>query len=296
MRMSNIRRTLVLPLLTLVLCTPPLRAQDATASKGASCMAAIPQTAFKRVLVYLWPSTGAQRAGFAELSGMVTEDIGRQLRVMLGGASDRVPMADAKVDWRDLDHAILVTAHRDGHIAAQSDTSDHSAVSAMLRGLVDTLDKRHDFLPWPPAETVDSFSFRLHVVPAQVTRAGEAVPITERPLIPAFSLLRPWLDPVQGIAENRGPTYPPEARMKGIEAQVRLSFVVDANGAVDMTTLEDSWNPEEPRPTGTMADYYGAFLDAAVSALATHRFVPAQIGGCTVRQRVQQTFGFELGK
>ncbi|MDB4907768.1 MAG: TonB family protein [Gemmatimonadetes bacterium] len=294
--MSNIRRTLALSILATALTAPLLHAQATADAKGASCLAAIPQTAYKRVLVYLWPSTGAQRAGFAELSGMVTEDIGRQLRVLLGSAADRVPAADARIDWRDLDHAILVTARRDGHIVADADSSDHSAASALLRAIVDSMDKRHDFLPWPPTETVDEFSFKLHVVPAQVTRGGEAVPISERPLIPAFSLSRPWLDPVQGIAENRGPTYPPEARLKGIEAQVRLSFVVDAAGAVDMTTLEDSWNPEEPRPTGMLADYYGAFLDAAVSALATHRFVPAQIGGCTVRQRVQQTFTFELGK
>jgi len=84
------------------------------------------------------------------------------------------------------------------------------------------------------------------------------------------------------VAENRLPRYPTQMISRGIETKFEVTFVIDSTGAVDQATVE--WPAAVERE----------FAKAVVAVLSKWRFVPAQIGGRRVRQRVAQPFQFRL--
>lgn len=81
---------------------------------------------------------------------------------------------------------------------------------------------------------------------------------------------------------RRAPQYPRELQARGIEGEVWLTFVVDADGSVDMTSLR-TWLSDDPGFEGSVRDY-----------LRRARYVPATVGGVAVRRRVAQRFLFGL--
>ncbi len=96
-----------------------------------------------------------------------------------------------------------------------------------------------------------------------------------------------WAAQVEKVAlplpGNAVPTYPAVLRSAGIEGGVTLRFVIDTTGAV-----------ERGSETVIRSDH-ALFTAAALRALATHRFLPAEAGGTRVRMLVEQRFEFALG-
>ncbi len=80
------------------------------------------------------------------------------------------------------------------------------------------------------------------------------------------------------------PRYPDALRSAGVEGVVRMRFIVGANGRVESGSIEtiDSPNP--------------AFAQSVRTALLGMRFRPAEVGGHSVRQLVEQSFTFKLDK
>jgi protein TonB len=81
---------------------------------------------------------------------------------------------------------------------------------------------------------------------------------------------------------NPSPRYPDRMLNRGIESRFDVTFVVDTSGTVDQRTVE--WPPLVERD----------FMRAVAEVLSNWRFVPAQIGGRRVRQRVLQPFLFRV--
>jgi protein TonB len=81
---------------------------------------------------------------------------------------------------------------------------------------------------------------------------------------------------------NPKPRYPSRMRQRGIETNFVVYFVVDTSGLVDTATVE--------LPSSVETD----FTTAVSEVLTTWRFVPAELGGRRVRQRVLQPFSFLL--
>jgi protein TonB len=77
------------------------------------------------------------------------------------------------------------------------------------------------------------------------------------------------------------PVYPPRARMRRIEGEVTVEFVVDPDGTVRNIEVIAS------RPGDT-------FTDAAVRAIRRWRFAPGTKDGRTVPTRVRQKVSFSL--
>jgi TonB family protein len=79
------------------------------------------------------------------------------------------------------------------------------------------------------------------------------------------------------------PSYPTEMRARGITSTVKLSCVVDANGAVKDVALLD--------------DEAGGFADAAIAAVAKWSFTPGTRNGAPTPMRVivPVTFTLEEG-
>ena len=78
------------------------------------------------------------------------------------------------------------------------------------------------------------------------------------------------------------PQYPGHLQARGIEGEVWLTFVVEADGSVDMESLR-TWLSDHPSFERSVHDY-----------LRGTRYIPATKGGVAVRQSVAQRFVFGL--
>jgi TonB family protein len=81
---------------------------------------------------------------------------------------------------------------------------------------------------------------------------------------------------------SSAPVYPPELSARGVEGLVDATYVVDATGRVDTTTIQVIQS-DHPR-----------FTESVRTSLVEARFRPAVRGGKNVRQLVQQRFRFRL--
>ena len=96
-----------------------------------------------------------------------------------------------------------------------------------------------------------------------------------------------WAAQVEKVAlplpGNPVPDYPQVLRSAGIEGSVILRFVIDTTGGVERSS------------TVVLRSDHALFAAAALRALATHRFLPAEVGGRKVRMLVEQRFEFAMG-
>jgi TonB family protein len=80
------------------------------------------------------------------------------------------------------------------------------------------------------------------------------------------------------------PVYPSDLAEAGVEGQVLATYVVDATGQVDTTTIRIV-SSDHPR-----------FTTSVQTALGEMRFRPAKRRGQPVRQLVEQRFRFQVGR
>ena len=88
--------------------------------------------------------------------------------------------------------------------------------------------------------------------------------------------------PVTMAPGSETPRYPAILREAGVEGEVLVSFVVDETGQADVTTFK------------VIRSTHELFATAVKSVLPAMRFVPAEVGGKKVKQRVQQPFSFTI--
>ena len=79
------------------------------------------------------------------------------------------------------------------------------------------------------------------------------------------------------------PIYPPRARMRKIEGEVQVEFVVDSDGVVRDAEV-------------TASSPQGVFDDAALRAVRHWKFKPGEKDGQTVSARVRQPIKFTLSE
>ncbi len=119
-----------------------------------------------------------------------------------------------------------------------------------------------------PAATID-FRFSTDSVGGQGWTVRRLVSMT----FPRMPVIDAVVQPGTTLAE-----LPQTERREGAPTETVLRFVVDRTGEPIMETLEIV--------RGTSID----FVRAALAALAKHRFVPAQIRGCSVSQLIEFPF------
>src|SRR5207249_4964042 len=88
--------------------------------------------------------------------------------------------------------------------------------------------------------------------------------------------------PVSPSPKNKGAVYPKELRAAGVEGQVTVKFVVDADGRAVTSTVEIIRSDND------------LFTKAVRDVMPTLRFTPAEIKGKKVAQFVQMPFQFSL--
>lgn len=89
---------------------------------------------------------------------------------------------------------------------------------------------------------------------------------------------------VVAIPGTAAPRYPTMLQSAGVEGSVRAQFVVDTLGRV------------EPGSFHALEATHDLFTAAVRDALLRARFSPAEAGGHKVRQLVEQTFTFTIGR
>jgi hypothetical protein len=75
-----------------------------------------------------------------------------------------------------------------------------------------------------------------------------------------------------------------------------MRFVVDTTGRADPETIRDVYPVGEPPLSERDKVAYDAFVLATRRAIQDGVYEPARLGGCLVRQRVQQPFTFGLSR
>jgi hypothetical protein len=80
----------------------------------------------------------------------------------------------------------------------------------------------------------------------------------------------------------KGPRYPRNAEMAGVEDSVALSFTILRDGSV------------APQSVDVLASHYTDFIISVFDRLSTMHYTPARIGSCPVASRVSQRFQFRV--
>jgi len=89
---------------------------------------------------------------------------------------------------------------------------------------------------------------------------------------------------VERYEGTAAPAYPADLAEAGVEGLVRATYVVDATGRVDTTTIR------------IISSDHSRFTTSVQTALGEMRFRPAKRQGKPVRQLVEQRFRFQLGR
>jgi TonB family protein len=112
----------------------------------------------------------------------------------------------------------------------------------------------------------------------------------DKPLAPPPFLVQKVYSAIQVDEEverypySAAPEYPPELSARGVEGKVEATYVVNARGRVDTTTIR-VMRSDDPR-----------FTESVRTALGQAMFRPAKRSGQHVPQLVQQRFSFKLAQ
>jgi protein TonB len=92
------------------------------------------------------------------------------------------------------------------------------------------------------------------------------------------------VDRIVSVTRSASPRYPESLKSVGVEGVVAMRFIVGADGRV------------EPGSINVISTPHKLFADAVRTSLLETRYRPAEAGGRPVRQVVEQTFSFKIGK
>lgn len=178
------------------------------------------------------------------------------------------------------DGAMSVWLHGDGRLTnpRAMDTLLPVPLVEALAAAMDSLSQRGGVGPVFPALRSDSVELRL-IVHYEDQRTPLSIPflsVTLPPVYFEFQVEKP------AIAKpgNPPPNYPTHLRENGISGEVLAQFVVDRRGLVEVRTVK------------FLKASHRDFMNAVRDVLPRMRFIPAELGGCKVRQLVQLPFKF----
>ena len=266
----------------------------------SACIASIPSERLSRVVVYLEADVAdSTQRGVLPIGDLLADLAAARVRRRLSGASDTLPRGDAIMSWRGTRDWLSVTLHRDGTfrwrpLGDSAATRPPVGGAAVLAQALGELEAEEQRLFWPDDLPGDSARFELHLHHPSVHADGTAEPMTLRLAVPLLTLPVPPMSPVTPRRATRPAAYPEGALRGGAEGTVILQFVVDSAGRVEPESVREMWPATLPRLTGALADHYDDFLRSTMRTVRRSEYEPARIGGCPVRQLVQQAFAFKF--
>lgn len=263
------------------------------------CIYRIPASALKRVPVFLQATADSTQRVVLPGADLFAQSVAFKIREMLGAHDSQLAEADSAVAWTRLWGEVNVTLHREGkptwtvpEWSARADTIPRSSISLLVRAIKGVIEDG-ELVPYPEGATADSISFSLSLVNPTVTEKGKVLPVVARQPIPVFSIALAWERSAEMITSPRI-DYPTFSRSIGSAGGVRLAYTVNRSGRAEPETIKEMWPAGVERPQGDLLRSYEQFLRAVKRGLPSATFAPAMIGGCTVKQVVQQYFEFKF--
>ena len=270
---------------------------EAPAAKP-SCVESIPDAALTRVPVFaMLYMVGATERPVPPAAENMLQAVVDRVETMLGATPGSLPKGEPAIRWDGIERGLRVTWHRDGRVAARirddvdpARPSEAKAATLFASAFDSARAAGELFMPWPDDDPRDSVVMGVYFRRPIIDEAGTLRPIDERVAVPMFTVAAPREKPVSLTRRPPKPHYPEELLVSGLEGKVTLQFVVDTTGVVDTLTFRDLWPEGEPRLEGRQAEYYQQLVATAKATVRHARFSPAEMGGCKVRQLVQQPF------
>lgn len=279
------------------------QAPSVAAAPAKACIDTLSEGAMRRVAVYLTPELRRDAPWrpdntppyFHQSAGLLAQDIAARLRAAIGDSAGALPRGEPRLTWRALDGQLHVVLYRDGHVRVVDTLGadpSREGLSLVAR-TAEQVDASPEPQPWPDGVAADSLPIVFRLVAPGFDREGRVRELSERPLVPVFSVMHPWTEPVR-LRHGVPPHYPEKALYGGAEGRVIMRFVVDSSGRADPATVEDSWPANVPRQTGDEGRYYRDFVSAVRRSILDSSYEPALVGGCPVRQQAQQPAEFSF--
>ena len=292
------------------------RAQSAPAAESRADTAGSPPAPFcagsplTRVPVYVaLDMTGRDAPPVPVSVANLLQAVADRVDTLLHAAPNAPPIGEPRFNWENIASGLNVTWHRDGRLVTRIEHKGHRmpsmdadtafderyAVGARLLDSAFAAAKAGGdlYMTWPEIAAADSIVFRLSLVKPSVganhaiypARAAMAAPA------PVFTVGVPVEAPVMNLKRPRV-RYPMQNIDNRVSGVLLVKFVVDTNGHVDPSTVQDIWPDSTPRLTGAKGRYYDSFLAAIREEIAHSTFEPARLGNCKLRQTVEQPFTF----
>jgi len=260
------------------------------------CLAAIPATRMQSVPVYLQAAmTQGTDTTVTLQADLMAQDVATEMITLLGGTPTALADVDGKMTWYSVPAQIVVIAHADGSQSWRVKGRQGDLTSARLLGaaLDSARAKGMARMVWPEQVKADSFVVRLLLNPAyKGDTASSDQPVVHETKFAVFRLTEPDLSHAFPKPRQQPPEYPRMNEASRVEGDLLMQFVVEASGHVDQSTIHDLWPDGKPRLTGSLGDYYNAFVTTVTDWARHLQFEPRRLGGCPMTEVVQQPLAF----
>ncbi len=299
-------RNSILHLATALLIAGNAQAQGLTAppTGGApDCLRSIPMERMARVPVFAsLMMRDSLRVEIPASAAKMLQEVANRIAVTSGLKPGAIPPGEPGITWDSIGRQLAITWYKDGRLAWRPwpDTgvaASAPAKAALLfgRALDSVQAKREALMTWPDGVAGDSLEMLVDFPRPKIDGEGVIKPVRARAAVPVFSVAAPR-EAAAVVVKPPVTYYPPLLQSWGVEGRVMMEFVVDTTGRADAATIHDLWPSERPRLTGALGAHYQELVRTARNMVLATRFAPSEVGGCKVRQVVQQPFSWDIGR
>jgi hypothetical protein len=279
-------------------------ASSTSVPRAPSCLARIADSTLVPAVLYLHASELADLDSIARLRvneiDLFTQAVATRFRSLLQAPPGVLPNGEPAMTWRTREYFLRVVVDRNGGFAVKDPVGSFEPPSVLgaeqrshlLATALDSVRADGEFLVFA-AGPADSVAFDLVLSPGAFGEYGRPTRPSVRLGFPVAALRMPVEDAVR-VLDLPPPRYPMSQARQRFEATVVMQFMVDTTGRAEPATIRDVWPANVPPMPRYRKLAYDAFVDAVRASIQAATFDPARIGGCVVRQRVQQPFTFAL--
>ena len=259
-----------------------LRAQDQSSAPTLnSCLAAIPQSAFKRVpIVVSVTAESPTSLPILPAADLLAQSVAERVRARFGSVDGPPPEADSVLRWDQLGGQMVVVARRDGTYSWTVERTntlpgETRAFDILADAFAQTAASGESMF-WPESSKADSMFFILNLEYPLVREDGKVVPRKLRMAFPLFSLSMPWMKEAE---MKRFPRIDYPSRPPAVHVGVVVEFVVDTVGKIENGSMHEYVRHGSPALTGEEAAYYRTFRAAVLRGMSTGVYAPSLAGG-----------------
>jgi hypothetical protein len=256
-----------------------------------SCVDRVSQSGLTRVPVYVVAEPADTARSTLATADALLLAVAQRMRAALGGTLDQLPPGDSVHHWYTESRGMTIAVAHDGRFVwgrqrARSEIPSPRSEELLVAALSAARDAGERL---PRDSSASTVAVELTLRRPAVQRDGTLAPISVTRAVPVFTTVVPREEPVRPVRAPRV-NYPKSAGLGGARGVIRMRFVVDTAGRVDMNTVQDEWPAHVPYPTGELLSYYRDFVSEVTSALRNARYHAGRAGGCKIRTEVIQPF------